>query len=349
MRRRIAVLSAIIVLAGCTLQGQGQAQSPQAAPLTEKEVLSGLKKDPARLASMVTERGVDFDLTPEIEKKLRKAKADDTLVDIIRKAGPTARAQAAKQGGQPAAPRVSQEEYQAFRAIQNELDPDKQLQMIADYEKKFPSSSLLTYAYMFGANAYQQKNDVANTVAYGERSIKLKEDNLPTLILLASMLPQPQFLKDHEQDREKYLGEAETYADRALKLLSDPAVVPKQPNEADAAYAKRKDMLASGAHASLGMIHLERSQLSLTGPDKEELGKAEKEYGQAISLTDRPNAQDYYRLAEAYALDGKLDEAIASFSKAGELAPGSVIKTYADQRILELKKRKAQASPAPNP
>jgi tetratricopeptide (TPR) repeat protein len=355
MNRVLAIMTGTVLLAGCSLWAQAQAPAqaeapaqaqagtPSGPPLTEKEVVSGLKSKAAdRVVSQVSERGVDFDLTPEIEKRLRKAKADDTLIDIIRKMGPTARAQAAKQGAQAAGPKITPEEYQAFRAIQNELEPDKALQLVGDFEKKFPNSSLLSYAYMFAANAYSQKNDVADTVTYGEKSVKLKEDNLPTLIMLSSMLPQPQFLKDHAQEKEKYLDEAANYADRALKLIGDAANVPRQPNESDEQYGKRKNALASGAHASLGMVHLERSQLALQGVDKDELVKAENEFQQAITLTDRPNPQDYYRLGEAYSLDGKLDDAIQAFSKAGDLGQGGVIKTYADQRVQELQKRKAQ-------
>jgi tetratricopeptide (TPR) repeat protein len=345
MTRRLAILLSLILLSGCALWAQ--APAPQAAPLTEKEVVSGLKsKTPERVLPLVSERGVDFDLTPEIEKKLRKAKADDTLIDIIKKAGPTARALAAKQGSQPSGPKVTQEEYQAFRALQNELDPDRALQMVADFEKNFPNSSLLTYTYMFAANAYQQKNDVRNAVAYGEKSIKLKEDNLPTLIMLSGVLPQPQFMKEHEQEKEKYLEEAATYAERALKMIPD---IPKQPSESDDQFALRKNSLASGAHASLGMVHLQRSQLSLEGLDKDELTKAVNEYQQAISMSDRPNGQDYYRMGEALALGGKLDEAVTAFSKASELGQGTVLKTFADQRIEDLKKKKAQPQPPAKP
>jgi tetratricopeptide (TPR) repeat protein len=368
MRKVLIIISAFIVLAGSSLWAQGghccgassgqsvivvarpafwlQAQTAAPGPLTEKEVIAGLKsKTPERVVGQVSERGVDFDLTPEIEKRLRKAKADDALVDIIRKAGPTARAEGAKQGGAAAGPKITPEEFQGLRTIQNELDPDKVIPMVADFEKKFPNSSVLTWVYVFAANAYQQKNDIQNAVLYAEKSIKIKDDNIATLLLLATRIPSPQFLRAHEEDKEKYLNEAETCAQRALKLLPDPAVVPKQPNESDAQYAKRKDVAASEAHASLGMVHLQRSRLGLTGIDKGELATSEKEYQQAVTMTDQPAAEDYFRLGEAYAMDGKVDEAIEAFTKASDLG----LKTYADQRIEELKKKKVQATPPAKP
>jgi len=331
-------------------QPQAQAQAPApTTPLTEKDVMAGLKKNAAGVASQVSERGVDFDLTPEIEKRLRKAKADDTLIDLIKKGGPTARAEAAKAGGAVAGPKITKEEYEAFQGLRNELDPDKAIAGAKDFETKFPNSALLSYAYMFAANAYQQKNDLDHMVEMGEKSLKLNKDNLPSLIMVSAILPQPQFLNAHKDEKDKLLTEASDYATRALTLIADAKTVGKQGNETDEQFTKRKDALASGAHASLGMIHLERSQMALEGVDKEEIGKAEKEFEQAVSMTDRPSAQDYYRLGEAYRIDGKLDQAIQSFTKAGELGQGSVIKTFADRQIQDLQKQKGPAKPAAKP
>ena len=350
MKRFVAVLPAIVMtLFVCTICGQdqprlqGQAQSAQAAPLTEKEVITGLKKSPDQLLPLVSARGVDFDMTPDIEKRLRKAKADDTTLDIIRNAGPTARAKAAQAG--QTGPKITQEEYQAFTGIRNELDPDKGIALVADFEKKFPTSSLLPYAYLIGANWYGQKNDVVNMVDFSMKSIKLKQDNVPTLMLLASTLPTPQFLNRHQAEKEKYLGEAENYADLALKLVPD---TPRIKDETDDQFKKRQAQWASDIHASLGMIHLQRASLGLEGWDKDELAVSEKEYNQAISLDDRPNGQIYYRLGEACAFDGKNDAAIAAFTKASELGEGTIIKSAAEQQIERLKKLKT-AQPTAKP
>jgi hypothetical protein len=96
------------------------------------------------------------------------------------------------------------------------------------------------------------------------------------------------------------------------------------------------------------MIHLDRAQLGLMGLDKDELAKSEKEYGLAVSGTDRADPTDYYRLGEAYRLDGKIDDAIAAFTKASELGQDAV-KQYALQQIDMLKKVKAQPAPPAKP
>jgi tetratricopeptide (TPR) repeat protein len=85
----------------------------------------------------------------------------------------------------------------------------------------------------------------------------------------------------------------------------------------------------------------------LAGPDRAELAKAEEEFNTAVTTSSHPDPRDYYRMGEAYALDGKLDNALEAFTKASELGQGTLIKTYADQRIAEVKKKKAEGGVAP--
>jgi tetratricopeptide (TPR) repeat protein len=156
------------------------------------------------------------------------------------------------------------------------------------------------------------------------------------VLIKVNMLPQPQYLNNHDADRDKILQEAQTEGSRALQLISQ---IPKNPNESDADYQKRQVEVAGAIHASLGMVHLDMSSESLTGPDKAELAKSEQEF-QAAVATSHPDPRDYFRMGEAYAMDGKVDDAIAAFTKASELGQGTLIKTYADQRLAALKQQK---------
>jgi tetratricopeptide (TPR) repeat protein len=329
-------------------QGKSQAQGP--VPMTEKEVLKEIKNAPAeKVIKDLNERGVDFDMTPSIEKKLRKANASDQVVEAVRQAGPKVRAQMAKLAlgpGPAGVQQVPKEEAQALDAIKAEFDPDKTIAQVDDFAKKYPNSLLISYVYSFGSSAYQQKGDVEKAVEYSSKAVKLKPDNLMGLVLSIAMLPQPQYLNNHPADRDKILAEAESEANRALQLIPQVA---KQTNEADADYQKRLAELASNVHGPLGMIHLDLASGGLAGPDKAELAKAEQEFQTAVTTTSRPDPRDYYRMGEAYEMDGKWDDAIQAFTKAGELGQGTMIKTYADQQIERLKKRKAQGSAAPKP
>jgi len=319
-----------------------KAKNPQGpVALSEKEVTKEIKSSPAEtVIKDVKDRGVDFDMTPDIEKKLRKAKASDEVIQAVKEAGPKARAQNAKMsmGGQGGSQNIPKEQAAAYDAIKSELDPDKAIAASDDFAKKYPDSPALTYVYSFEANAYQQKGEVEKVADYTDKSLKLNGDNLMSLVLSIGIMPQPQYLNNHKAEQEKILQDTQTRANRALELI---AKLPKLATESDEDYQKRLAEIGSQVHGPLGMFHLEMANQSLSGLEKTELGKAEEEFNAAVSKTAHPDPRDYYRLGETYKLDGKIDDAIQAFTRAGELGQGTLIKTYADQQVVELKKLKA--------
>jgi tetratricopeptide (TPR) repeat protein len=338
----------LLIAVALVLTSLAFAQAPTApAPLTEKEVVKELKSQgPDQLIKEVGERGVDFDMTPEIEKTLRKAKATDAVVQAVSGAGPKARANAKAAGAAGAGGlTLTPDEGKDFAAVRNELDPDRTITLAEDFAKKYPNSPALSYVFSLEANAYQQKGDAAKVVDLCEKSLTLKKDNLMTLIMISTMIPQPQYLSKRT-DAEKQLTLAEGYAQDALKLI---AALPKQANESEADEAKRKNEYAATIESGLGMVHLQRAQLGLTGIDKDELVKAEQDYNKAITSSDHPDMRDYYRLGETYKMDGKVDQAIEAFTKASQLGQGTAIKQYADQQIEALKKAKTQATTPAKP
>jgi tetratricopeptide (TPR) repeat protein len=251
---------------------------------------------------------------------------------------PAAQGSKGQQGQAPAGPQVSPQQIKDAQAIQSELDPDKQMQLVNDFVAKYPDSPYLSDMYFFGAYAAQQKGDVAKVVDFGEKSLKAKNDNMRTLILMASILPTPQVAQGG--DAEKRLAEAEGDANKVLQMLPQ---LPKQANQTDEQFQQAKSAVTAEAHAALGMVHLQRASQGLTGPDAEELSKSEKEYQMAVS-SPNPNAEDYFRLGEAYSMDNKVDQAIEAFTKASQLSQGSPLQTYADQRLKAMKEKKAQAA-----
>jgi tetratricopeptide (TPR) repeat protein len=133
-------------------------------------------------------------------------------------------------------------------------------------------------------------------------------------------------LESNQAQSAQLLAKAEGYAHRAQSLID---TMPRQPNETEEQFKKRKDSLASDAHTALAMVHMER----------DDLAKAIEEFKTAISLSQTPNPQLYFRLGEVCANSGKKPEAIEAFTKASELGRGTVLQQYADQRIAELKKK----------
>lgn len=268
-------------------------------------------------------------------------------------AGQAKPGQAGQAAGQaPAAPVITPEERQAYQAVASEaaagLDADKVISLSEDYAKKYPGSPLLTSIYAFEATAFRQKGDLEKVVDASEKSLKLYGDNLVSLITLALILPQPQLMQGNELDKQKKLTEAEADANHALELIGK---LPKQPEETDDQYKKRQGEISSEPHSALGMIHLQRSTMvSLSGGmDPDELAKSATEYLAAVSITDRPQPEDYYRLGEVYENQNKIDDAITAFSKASEIGQGSGIQAYADKQIELLKKKQAEAKPPAKP
>jgi hypothetical protein len=354
MMRIKQILLVFAVLAfSSVLYAQGQAQPAQhqaavPAPLTEKELTKEIKSAaPETVINDVKQRGVDFEMTPEIEKKLHKAKATDEIIAAVRQEGPKARAQMAKMNisGHAGGPTVPKEQIDAFSAIKGELDPDKIIALVDDFAKKYPDSSLLTYVYAFGADGYQQKGNLDKIIEYSDKALKLKPDNLLCLLLKLEVMPQPQYLNKHEADRDKILEESQAEAAQALKLIPQ---IPKQTSETDENYQKRLSQASANVHSALGMVHLDLATASLGGADKSELAKAEQEYKASV-MSDHPDARDYYRLGEACSMEGKLDDALQAFTKAGQLGQGTMLQAYADQKVKDLKKLKAQTPAAPQP
>ena len=324
--------------------GPAQAQASTTGPMTEKEVITELKKQGAdQLQKDLATRGAAFEMDPDIEKSLRKAKATDQVIKAVTAAGPKERAAAAKAAAMASGDIIiPPQESNDYKALQTELDPDKLIAMANALATKYPQSAVLSYAYSYEANAYKMKGDVAKVVEFAEKSVGLKQDNLMSLDMLAFIIPSTQFMALHSTDQSEQLDKAQKYADAAFKALDEL----KKPNGVqDADYAKQKALAISDLHADMGMIHIDRAQLGLMGLDQEELAKAEKEYRLAISGTDQPDPTAYFRLGETCKLQGKLDDAIAAFTKAGELSPNQ-LKPIADQQIAILNKAKAQP-PAP--
>ncbi|HXW15055.1 MAG TPA: hypothetical protein VEN79_11145, partial [Terriglobia bacterium] len=305
-------------------------------PMNEKDVITELKKEgAAQLMKDVGARGVDFEMDPDIEKRLRKAKATDDVIKAVTAASPKGRAAAAKAAAAATGAMVlPPEEAADFKAVETELDPDKAIALAEAYVKKYPKSTALSYIYAFEGNAYENKNDVAKTVELAEKSIALKPDNLMSLLEAAYAIPQPQYTRLHGSDEESQLDKAESYAKDAIKAVDS---LQKLPNEQDADFAARKGDYLASVHGDLGMIHLDRAQLGLMSIDTSELAKSVDEFKLATTLTQHPSGTDFYRMGEALKLLSKYNEAIAAFTRAGEIGP-PVLKQYADQRIAELKK-----------
>jgi tetratricopeptide (TPR) repeat protein len=301
------------------------------APLALDEVIRLIKqnkKNPHQVAPTLAERGVDFDLDTKTERKLRKAGADDGLVEDIWKVTPTGKAQMKALMTSPSGVELqaSLVEALALQHIENELDLDQRLRMAREFEEKFPNSALLSYVYTQAAKAYEQKGDFDEVVQYGQKSLKLDPDNTFTLVIMALALEQPKMLQGSRDEVRERLSQAETDANRALTLLEK---LKRGPNETEEQFQERKGSIAADAHFALGVVEMQKDYFE----------KAVTQYKMAISSTTKPTFQYYFRLGEAYASEGQFAQAMEVLRKASELGRGTPMEKYADDFIAELQRK----------
>lgn len=312
-------------------------------PLTEKELIKLVKHNKKHLAdaqAKVEAQGLGFEVTPEIEKSLQKAGADEKFIADVKDYTPSARAK--KDAEASTAIHVSPAESAAYNQLKGETDPDARIQEANTFAQNFPNSRVLPYVYAIQAFAYEQKNDNASVIASAEKSLALDPNNLMALLLASSTLALPQMLNVPDAEKVQRLNKAEIDATKALQQIT---VMEKQPNETDAAFQKRQDLMASGAYASLGMVHLQRARLAIMAPDLPELGKAEQNYKTAIQKSQgNGSAIDYFWLGVVYSMENKVDDAIEAFTNAKKLAQGSSLAQSADQQINNLKAKKSKAA-----
>jgi tetratricopeptide (TPR) repeat protein len=337
LRRMVGpLLFGICLFSRLQIQSSAQStQSPGAAqasikPLTLDELVNLIKqhkKDEEQVLTALSERGVDFDLDEKSEKKLRKAGADEQLLPEVWKATPNGKAHMAALLTTPTGTEIQAPAAQALalQNIQDEGDPGRSLQLADEFEKKYLDSPLLSYVYASEAKAYQDKGDLDQAVQVGRKSLKLDSDNTFSLIILAITLTQPKQLRGSSQEVTGLLQEAENDANRALTLLDK---LKQRPGETDEQFQQRKGALAADAHFALGSVDTQ----------KENYEGALTQYQLAISSTNKPTFQYYYRLAEAYASIGQTSKAIDVLQKASDLARGTPMEKYVDDFKTELQR-----------
>jgi len=326
MWQRLVSLTVFIALtAAATLPAQ------EAAPhlLSQDEVYQLIKKEkghPDVIEKTLHDQGLDFDLDHDIEKQMRKAGANDEILQAVWAAGPTVRNfKGATLMSATGAPLTSTyKEAMGYKTLEQNSDPDTKIRMAMDFAQTFPKSELLSYVFTQAAAAFEQKGDFPNAAKTAQKSLELDANNTYSMLIAATALSEPSMVRDAGDNSGKVLGEAQTDAQRVLDLLPK---LPARPDETSAEFETRKAGIESSAHAALGSVAMQH--------DKD--AEAVTEFQKAISLSPAPKASLYYRLGEVYANTGKKQEAIDSFSKAAELGKGTVVETYANQSIKELR------------
>jgi tetratricopeptide (TPR) repeat protein len=240
-----------------------------------------------------------------------------------------------KPAAQPKGPAPkSQKELQALQALFGAKDPDSVIKASDALIVGFADTDFKDIALLMAADSYQRKGDPEKAIIYAERALEANKNNFQAMLMLAEILSQR--TREHDFDREEKLGRAEKYANGAIAALK--TAQKPNPQITDDQWEQNKKYLTAQAHQSIGMAAMTR-----------------KKYDVAISelkmAVDGVGAQEpafQVRLAQAYALAGKNDEAIAvctTVLAAPNLHPQ--IKQVAE--ALKDGATKAKASGAPKP
>jgi tetratricopeptide (TPR) repeat protein len=204
--------------------------------------------------------------------------------------------------GQPKQPQIkSQKEAEAWMAIQNAPDPDARIAAVENLLTKFADTELKVLALQIATQSARQKNDYEKTIIYAERTLEADPKNFDAMLALAGVLAQR--TREFDLDREEKLGRAEKLVNDAMNIVK--TAEKPGPHVTDEQWeAYKKDNLAQG-YEILGLAAMVRKKYDV----------AINNFKQALEVGPQPDQATMLRLANAYTLGGKPDEAIAVLDK----------------------------------
>jgi len=242
----------------------------------------------------------------------------------------------------------SAEEATALNAVFTATDVDGQIAAANAVLEKYADTQFKSILLQMIAADYQRKNDYPKTIVFGDRALEADPQNYSAMLILANEYAKT--TKENDFDKDEKLGKADGYANKMLAIV--PTAPKPNPKMTDEQWEASKKDLASSAHEALGMTALVRKK-----PDV-----AIDEFKKSIDVAATADPSTYVRLAVAYNLAGKYDEAIATAEKVPNL-PGVLpqVKSVAQaERVRAIQaKKKAEggaatpvtpaAAPAPAP
>ncbi|MDZ4800457.1 MAG: tetratricopeptide repeat protein [Bryobacteraceae bacterium] len=242
----------------------------------------------------------------------------------------------------------SQKEVDALMAIQsapectapgvpNPCGPDARIASVESLLTKFADTEFKSWALFIATASAQQKNDFEKMVIYGERTLEADPKNFQVMIMMASGLASK--TREFDLDREEKLGRATKFAQGALDVLKTAAK--PNPQLTDELWAAGKKDSEAEAHSALGQIAVVRKKYDV----------AIQEYKQAVDGAANPDPATVVRLANAYNMSGKPDDAIAMLDKVNtmpEVHP-QIKAAAAGERNASVKLKGAGAKPAATP
>jgi tetratricopeptide (TPR) repeat protein len=198
------------------------------------------------------------------------------------------------------------EEYQAYMAMNNEKDPNQKLSLADAFVQKFPDSDFKDMAYFQKMAAYQQLGKVAEALDAGHKALDINPDSLDVINLEATLIPYYTF-KAGDSAGMEMLSRAETDVKHGLDLLSK---LTKPENVKPEDWDKAVKSARAGMNTALGYVALQKKDYAsastyLKAATEDNPGEALATYllGQAYLYSTPPDYNNaIWDLARAVAL-----------------------------------------------
>lgn len=229
----------------------------------------------------------------------------------------------------------SEKETKAIMAVFDAQDPDARIAAAEKLLTDFADTEFKAIALQVAAASAQQKNDFEKMVIYAERTLEADPKNYAAMLMLANGIAQK--TREFDLDKEEKLGRSDKYAKSAIELVK---VAPKpRPDLPDAEWESAKQSYLSQAHEALGLGAMVRKKYP----------EAATHFQAALAAAPEPATM--VRLAAAYNLSNKPDDAIATLDKLNstpDLHP-AIKGAAAQERNNAVKLKGGAAKPATPP
>lgn len=216
----------------------------------------------------------------------------------------------------------SADELDAYLEIYKNQDLQATVTLANQFIATYPDSEFLGLVYEHEAQAYQEMNNYEGVVWAGEKALALSPRNIKVLVMLALAIPNG---VSGRSDSARLLGQAETYARRALRELDDKKI------PQDVSLEEWKDLkgsLESDCHEALGHISVKRGDTA----------GGIREFRTAAFGNPKPNGRQFLRLSSTYRLAGQYEAAKQAAARAAELG-NDQIRQLALQQLQDIRGR----------
>jgi tetratricopeptide (TPR) repeat protein len=214
----------------------------------------------------------------------------------------------------------SREELDGYLNMLQFQDPAELIAKAKEFSRLYPTSEFLGQIYRMEMRSYQALNDQQNTVAAGERVLRVSPKDPEALLTLAKVLPS---LKG---EKEYNLNQAERHAQSALEAVAGL----RAPRSLTIKEFEQIVLgMQAGVHEALGIIAFQREQYL----------RSVSEFEEGIRLHPAADGGLYYRLGVAYRFARSRRKAEAALRRAIELGPAAV-RSRAEGQLAELHREK---------